>query len=155
MPVNAIPFFPPSVTLKPDDSLADTLALMLSRHINHAPICDGDGVFVGLISTNAILRAIIPASATTEGGLSNLKFVGDGMRLLTSHLHNLERLKVAQFASKDMPVLREDSPILEAAQLLAKSTAPLPLVDRQGKLLGLISRRALLAFLLAQQEKSA
>lgn len=151
MPINAIPFFPPTVTLKSDDSLLDALKLMLANQINHAPICDGEGVFIGLISTNAILRALIPASATTEGGLSSLKFAGDGLRLLASHLHNLGRIKVAEFASTDMHVLREDSPILEAAQQLAKSAAPLPMVNKEGKLLGLISRRALLAYLIAQQ----
>lgn len=151
MPINAIPFFPPTVILKPDDSLLDTLKLMLSKQINHAPICDGDGVFIGLISTNAILRALIPASAKTEGGLSDLKFVGDGMRLLSSHLRDLDRLKVVEFADKDLPVLHEDSPILEATLQLAESAAPLPVVGKDGNLIGLISRRALLAYLLAQQ----
>lgn len=151
MPINAIPFFPPTVILKPDDSLLDTLKLMLSKQINHAPICDVNGVFIGLISTNAILRALIPASAKTEGGLSDLKFVGDGMRLLSSHLRNLDRLKVVEFANKGMPALHEDSPILEATLQLAESTAPLPVVGKDGKLLGLISRRALLTYLLAQQ----
>ena len=152
MPINAIPFFPPSVALKPDDSMLDALKLMLEMKINHAPICDGAGVFIGLISTNAILNALIPSSAKAEGGLSNLKFAGDGMGLLVTHLLKLERLKVAEFAKRDIPVLHEGSPILEATLQLAQSTAPLPVVDRDGKLLGLISRRALLAYLLAQQK---
>jgi len=151
MPINAIPIFPPTVILKPDDSLLDTLKLMLSKQINHAPICDGDGVFIGLICTNAILRALIPASAKAEGGLSDLKFVGDGIRLLSSHLRDLDRLKVVEFANNDLPVLHEDSPILEATLKLAESAAPLPVVGKDGKLLGVISRRALLAYLLAQQ----
>ena len=151
MPINAIPFFPPSISLKPDDSMLVALKLMLEKQINHAPICDATGFFLGLISTNAILRALIPPSAKVEGGLPNLKFAGDGMGLLTTHLCNLERLKVTEFAKKDMPVLRKDSPILEATLQLAQSTAPLPVVGEDGNLLGLISRRALLAYLLAQQ----
>lgn len=151
MPIDAIPFFPPTLCLKPDASMLDALRIMLEKQINHAPICAADGVFLGLISTSAILRSLIPASAKADGGLSSLKFVGDGMGLLTAHLRNLERLKVVEFAKKDIPVLHEDSPIMEAAQQLAQSTAPLPVVDKDGKLLGVVSRRALLAYLLAQQ----
>jgi len=151
MPINAIPFFPPAVILKPSDCLLDALKLMLARQINNVPVCDDDGVFIGLISTNAILRTLIPASAKTEGGLSDLKFVGDGLRLLTAHLRELQSLKVAEFADKEAPRLHEDSPILEATQLLARSAVPLPVTGADGKLLGMISRRALLAYLLARQ----
>ncbi|MDD5240532.1 MAG: CBS domain-containing protein [Sulfuricella sp.] len=151
MPIKAIPFFSPTVSLRPDDSMLDSLRLMLEKQINHAPICDASGVFIGLISTNAILQALIPASAKAEGGLSNLKFVGDGMGMLTSHLRDLAHLKVVDFANKDIPALHEDSPILEATLRLAHSTEPLPVVGKDGKLLGVISRRALLAHFLAQR----
>lgn len=152
MPINAIPLFPPDACLKPDDTLQMALELMLKRQINHAPVCDVDGVFIGLISTNAILSALVPASAQIEGGVSSLKFVGDALPMLSAHLLNLERLKVADFVKKDIPALRNDSPILETAKLLADSTAPLAVVDQGGRLLGVLSRRAMLAYLLARQK---
>jgi len=150
MSIKAIPICPPSVCLSPDSSLKGALKLMLEKQINHIPICDATGKFEGTISTNAILRALIPASARIEGGLSNLAFVGDAMSMLTTHLHALENLKVGEFAKKDVPVLKEDCPTLEAALLLTQSTAPLPVVGKDGKLIGMLSRRALLAYL-AQQ----
>lgn len=151
MPIKAIPIFPPTTSLKPDDSLLDALKLMLEMQTNHVLICDADGAFFGLISTNAILGALVPASAKVEGGLSSLKFVGDGMGLLSAHMRDLARLKVAEFVKNDIPALHEDSPILEATLRLAHSTAPLPVVSKNGKLLGVISRRALLAYILEQQ----
>ncbi|HUW51691.1 MAG TPA: CBS domain-containing protein [Sulfuricella sp.] len=150
MSINAIPFFQPTTCLGPGENLMKALELMLENKTNHLPICDTDGTFIGVISTNAILRALIPASARVEGGLSNLKFVGDGVRMLTTHLHGLENLKVGEFAKKDMPVLQEDSPILEAVLLLSQTHAPLPVVGKDGKMRGVLSRRALLAYL-AQQ----
>ena len=150
MSIKAIPICPPTVCLRPEAKLMEALKLMLEKQINHVPLCDGSGSFAGVVSTNAVLRALIPASARAEGGLSDLRFAGDAERMLTSRLHDLERLTVGEFARKDVPLLDEDCPLLEAALLLTNSTAPLPVVGADGKLRGMLSRRALLAYL-AQQ----
>ena len=124
MSIKSIPFCPQTVCLNPDASLTEALKLILEKQINHVPVCDEHGGFAGIVSTNAILRALVPASARVDGGLSSRKFVGDALPMLISHLHDMERLKVGEFARKDIPVLDEDSPILEAALLLTQSTAP-------------------------------
>ena len=89
MPISSIPLFEEKLSLRPDASLKEALTLLLEKHVNHLAICESDGRFVGLLSTNAILHALIPASATTPGGLTNLRFTGDAVRLLTSHLQDL------------------------------------------------------------------
>lgn len=150
MSIKSIPTIPPTICLKPGANLQDALRLMLENQINHIPLCDDQGGFAGIISTSAILRVLIPASARVEGGLANLKFVGDALPMLSAHLRDLERLKAGEFAQKNITVLDEDCPILEAALLLTQSTAPLPVVGRDGRLRGMLSRRALLAYL-AQQ----
>lgn len=128
---------------------------MLENQVNHLVVCDENKQFVGILSTNAIIKALVPASAQVEGGLSDLKFIGDAVRLLTAHLQNLQSLKVGEFTKKDVPVLHEDSPILEAAKLLAESSSPLPVVSMSGELIGLLSRRALLSYLWAQERAQA
>lgn len=150
MSIKAIPICPPTVCLRPEANLMEALKLMLEKQINHVPLCDEDGGFAGVVSTNAVLRALIPASARTTGGLSDLRFAGDAERMLTSRLHDLEHLTVGEFAKKDVSLLDEDCPLLEAALMLTQSTAPLPVVGADGKLRGMLSRRALLAHL-AQQ----
>lgn len=152
MPVSSIPIFEERITLKPDASLKQALTLLLEKHVNHLAICEADGRFVGLLSTNAILHALIPASATAPGGLSSLRFTGDAVRLLTSHLQDLETLRVGDFVNKDVPVMRAEDPILEAAKRLADSSTPLPVISSNGALGGLLSRRALLAYLLDHEQ---
>lgn len=155
MPISSIQIYPPNTCIKPDESLRYALELMLENQINHLCVCDENKKFLGILSTNAILNALIPASAQAEGGLSNLRFAGDAVRLLTAHLHKLESFKAGNFTKKDVTVLREDSPILEAAKLLAASTSPLPVVNKGGELIGVLSRRALLTYLLAQEKVQA
>lgn len=152
MPIYSIPRTKDKVSLEPDASLKQALDLMLEREINHVAICQADGRFVGLVSTNAILQALIPASATAQGGLSNLRFTGDAIRLLTGHLQALETLKVSQFINNKVSVMRINDPVLEAAKLLADSSIPLPIVDDDGKFQGVLSRRNLLSYLLSHDK---
>ena len=150
MPISAIQLFPPDTCISTEETLKHALELMLEKQVNHLAVCSVDKRFFGIISTNAIIKAIMPASAQVEGGLSNLKFIGDAVRLLTAHLRKLEILKVGEFTQTNVTVLHQDSPILEAAKLLSASTSPLPVIDRNGALVGMLSRRALLTYLLAQ-----
>jgi len=150
MTIQSIPYYPPTTGLRPESSLLDALKLMLEKHINHLPLCDDKGHFAGIVSTQSILSELIPVSARVEHGLADLKFAGDATRLLSSHLHSLEHRTVGEFAEKHMPVLEEDCPLLEAALLLSQNTSPLPVIGKDGKLRGMLSRRTLLAYLVQQ-----
>ncbi|BCB27430.1 hypothetical protein SKTS_23160 [Sulfurimicrobium lacus] len=150
MSIQSIPYCPPTIGILPETSLLDALKLMLEKQINHVPLRDGNGKFAGIVSTQAILSELIPASARVEHGLSDLKFAGDATRLLSSRLHDLEHRTVGEFAWKNVPVLNEDCPVLEAALLLSQSNAPLPVIGKDGTLLGMLSRRTLLDYLVQQ-----
>lgn len=150
MSIQSIPYYHPAIGLRPESSLLDALRLMLEKHINHIPLCDDTGKFAGIVSIQTILSELIPVSARVEHGLSDLKFAGDSTRLLSSHLHGLEHRSVGEFAQKNVPVLEEDCPILEAALLLSQNTSPLPVIGKDGKLRGMLSRRIVLAYLMQQ-----
>lgn len=152
MSIKTVPLTAPAMCLTPGANLRDTLKLMLDNHINHLPLCDDQGGFAGLISTRAILMALIPASARVEHGLSDLRFAGDSEHMLVARLRDLEQVTVEELANNDIPVLDEDCPILEAALLLTHHTAPLPVVGKDGRLRGMLSRRVLLAYLAERAE---
>ncbi len=125
---------------------------MLEKGVNHIPLCDGEGRFCGVVSTAAILEELIPAGARGEHGLADLKFAGDATRLLTAHVHELEKRSALEVAKTPTPVLDENCPLLEAALLLTQSHSPLPVVGADGKLRGMLSRRALLDYLVREAE---
>lgn len=150
MSIQSIPYYPPVLGLRLESSLLDALKLMLEMNINHVPLCDDSGSFAGIVSIQTILTELIPVSARVEHGLSDLKFAGDATRLLSTHLQGLAHRSVGEFAQKNVPVLEEDCPILEAALLLSQNTSPLPVIGKDGKLRGMLSRRALIAYLVQQ-----
>lgn len=152
MTIARIPCVVPDVVLSPQTPLSGALRLMLEKGVNHLPVCDGDGRFISVIGTRTILHELIPVGARDERGIADLKFAGDAGRLLTAHLRDLEQRTVAQVAKTTLPVLDKDCPVLEAALLLSQQEAPLPVVDGAGRLYGMLSRRALLTYLVQQAE---
>lgn len=152
MTIANIPYRSPTLCIDPDATLMEALRLMLEKEVNHVPLCDSERHFCGVVSTNAILQELIPISARGEHGLTDLKFAGDATRLLTGHLRDLGKRPVRDAAKTATPVLDENCPLLEAALLLTQSNAPLPVIGADGKLRGMLSRRALLDFLLREAE---
>ena len=149
MTLRAVPLLPEPVCVSPDTSLLDALHLMLDKGVNHIPVCDG-GTWAGLVDINDVLRELLPVSARGERGLQDLRFVGDGVALIASHLKDLANKPVREVELLDLPTLDEDTPLLEAALLLHRHAAPLPVLGADGKLKGMLSRRTLLAHLIAQ-----
>lgn len=149
MTLRAIPLLPERACVNPDTSLLDALHLMLDRGVNHLPVCSG-GAWAGLLDINDILGELLPVSARVEHGLPDLRFVGDGISLIAAHLKELAKKTVRDAELHDLPTLDEDVPLLEAALLLHRHAKPLPVLDADGKFKGMLSRRALLAHLIAQ-----
>ncbi|MGD9787224.1 MAG: HPP family protein [Sulfuricellaceae bacterium] len=150
MTIAAVPLSPEGFCLDPDASLMDALRLMLDKGINHVPVCDPEG-FVGIVGINDILLELIPVSARVEHGLADLTFAGDAIRLLAAHVEDLKHRPVKERVKKGQ-VLDENCPLLEAALLLSQVPSPLPVVGAQGEFRGMLSRRALLSYLVAQEE---
>lgn len=146
MTIQQIPLMPP-VCIAPGSSPVDALHLLVERGFNHLPVCSG-GKLLGLLGINDLLLQIIPFSAKIEGGLTDLRFAGDAQGLLSSMLDQLKSRTVDSIMQQPDIVLSEDCPILEAALLLSKHNSPLPVLDHQGKLRGMLSRRVLLSYLL-------
>ncbi|TCJ16366.1 CBS domain-containing protein [Parasulfuritortus cantonensis] len=148
MTVRALPVCPPTLTLAPEATVAEAMSMMIQREVNHIPLCEPGGRFLGLISSNAILRALVPASARVEHGVENLNFVGDALPMLLDHMKGNADRRVVELADASVAPVRMETPLLEAALLLSRTNTPLPVVGDEGRLLGMMSRRMLLTYLL-------
>jgi CBS domain-containing protein len=149
MTLRAVPLLSEPTCLRPDSSLLEALHLMLDKGVNHLAVCDS-GTWAGLLDINDILGELLPVSARGEHALQDLRFVGDGIPLIAMQLKKLANKKVSEVDLDDMPTLDEDTPLLEAALLLHRHGVPLPVLGADGKLKGMLSRRALLAHLISK-----
>lgn len=146
MSIQTLSLIQPDLTLLPQALVEDALHGMLTHHINHLAICDETGHFVGMVSSNSLLNELVPPSARVDHGLTDLSFAGDAVTMLSERLYVLKRKPIGTLIDRNISAHRLEAPILELALLLSRSCSPIPIVDKNGVLLGLVSRRVLLAF---------
>lgn len=151
MTIRTLPIIIAATTITSQATVLEALQVMIANRSNHVPVCDGER-YIGVISVNDILQKLLPAGVDGPHGLPDLKFAGDATRLMGSHFRHLRDQKAKDILHQAQP-LDETCPLLEAALLLSHSPTPLPVVDQNGKLLGMLSRRGLLEYLSKEAEK--
>ena len=146
MTIETIPLIPPTLCLRPASSQRDALRQLLEHGVNHAPVCEAE-IWVGLVTIRDLLGEVLPVSARMEDGLADLSFVGDASAMLTAHIKDMGQRTVAQLIRRDVPTLRRDHPLMETVLLLYRQATPLPVLAPDGRLLGMLSARALVQYL--------
>lgn len=132
------------VTLTPQMSLADAWQKMLDTLIKAMPVVDEKGHVVGMLTDEDLLeRAGVQARLAVAQKLDK--------ETLTAEIERLRQLplRVADVMSQPAITARKREPLGLAATRMAESGIKrLPIVDDQGKLVGIISRVDILRLLM-------
>ncbi|MDY6930471.1 MAG: CBS domain-containing protein [Halobacteriota archaeon] len=138
------------VTVHEDDLLPHVISVLKEKKIAGVPVVDKDNYVVGVVSEMDILKVFEDFQWYTP-----LFRVMDLFRLHEEKLHDVEQdidrasvMKVKEIMSKRPRTLRQDEYIDDAAAIM-QSTGfnRLPVVDRSGKLKGIVTRSDILASL--------
>ena len=120
------------VTTTPDMGVFEAFELMKSEGVQRLPVLDGDGNLVGIISEKNI------TSAAADKEVSIVEFA-----LL------LSKSKVGDVMTKEVITVSVDDPVEMAARKMSDNDISiLPVVDNNGKLVGVVSRSDLFRLLL-------
>jgi CBS domain-containing protein/PII-like signaling protein len=123
-------------TVHPDSPITQVVELLLNKDFTAVPVVDNEGKVVGMASDNDLL---------TRGGMSvtiSLKRAMDldYVRELHDSLENPER-KVSEVMTRQVLSVGPDVLIGRAARLMVeKHLKRLPVVDADGKLIGILGR---------------
>ena len=133
----------PVITVKPDALLDDALRTMYEHHIRRLPVVDNEKL-VGLVTRHG-LREALPSSAIP-------------LSIWGIH-YQLSKMKVRDVMITDVITVTTDSTVEEAVALTEKhKIGTLPVVDKTGNLVGIITSTDLLhllAQLLGFEQKGA
>lgn len=112
------------VTITMDMSITEALRVMRQRQVRRLPVLDESGDMVGIVSESDLLYAS-PSPVTS---------------LSIYEMHDLlTRLKVSELMAKDVITVTPDTPLEEAARIMADSKiGGLPVVE-DGRLVGIIT----------------
>ncbi|MCA1989939.1 MAG: CBS domain-containing protein, partial [Desulfarculus sp.] len=122
----------PVVAVEQDQFLFEAVEIMLKRGLRRLPVVDAKGVLVGILSRIDIFKAINRQAPTTNW------LQGNGV-ILSQPRQAKDAMR------KDTPTVSPDTPLEQVIKLLGNSAIErVAVVDGQGRLLGLISDRAML-----------
>ena len=120
------------VTTTPDMGVFEAFELMKNEGVQRLPVLDNDGKLVGIISEKNI------TSAAADREVSIVEFA-----LL------LSKIKVGDVMTKEVITVSVDDPVeLAARKMSDNDISILPVVDNNGKLVGVVSRSDLFRLLL-------
>jgi len=112
------------VTITPDVPVTDALSLMRERKIRRLPVLDSHGKLVGIVSDQDLLYASpSPVSSLSVWEMHYL----------------LGKLKVEEVMTRKVITVTEDTPLEEAARIMADNKIGGLPVMRDGRLVGIVT----------------
>jgi CBS domain-containing protein len=141
------------ITISPEDSISDAIEKMAKNNISGLIVVEEEKV-VGVISESDVLRVFkseIPEiSTSTNATLSIFLILEKGIKAI-NEMKKIGKLKVKNLMSKRVFYVKPEDTILEAARMMSKKDVRrLPVIDENGKLVGVISRTDILRALVKE-----
>ena len=120
------------VTLSPDDDIHRAMHTLLKKRISSAPVVDGQGRLVGILSEKDCLRTLTGAAF-------------DGMPEAT----------VASYMTAPVETLTPETSVYDIVnRFLGRAFHQMPVVDNTGRVLGQVSRRDVLVAIESMRDNS-
>ncbi|OGX24677.1 MAG: hypothetical protein A3J51_05960 [Omnitrophica WOR_2 bacterium RIFCSPHIGHO2_02_FULL_45_21] len=128
-------------SLSPDISVKEAMDTLLKRKISGLPVIDQAGKLVGMFTEKNILSYLLPSYIEKVG-----RFVyEENPKATKKKLTELCQIKVSQLMRKEVITAAEDVALCEAARImLTQKARRLPVVDKEGKVVGIIAREDIL-----------
>lgn len=132
-----------TLTVLPETGLEEVLQVIGSNDLQRVAVVDGEGRFLGLISDADLLSTVLDQGAGAFAPILNLlPFIDRGRK--GKRGRELDQT-AADVMRTNVVTVQEEATIDEAVELMAtRRLVRLPVVDREGRFKGLISRDSLL-----------
>ncbi|MGQ9700662.1 MAG: CBS domain-containing protein [Candidatus Bipolaricaulaceae bacterium] len=118
------------------------ITLLENSGLSSLPVVDEEGKVVGVISERDLIRALIPGYMDMLRSTSFLP----GLEQLARRLREIADHPVERYMTKEVVTVKLDTPDLPVADLmLRKGLKQVPVVDDQGRLVGVVRRIDLLS----------
>lgn len=135
-------------TCSQSSTISDVVRMLAENEVTSMPVVDERKQVVGFISDGDIMGAIAQHRARTifTGGDASMLYFDD--QTLEQRIDGLKDRNVMDFATRKVVCARPDQSIARVADMLSKKKfKKLPVVDDEGKLVGVIRRSAITKYI--------
>lgn len=128
------------ISARSDMTLRQAAGLIVTHHIGTLPVVDGDGKYIGLVRLQDILGVFLPDFVALLGDIDFVHDFGALEAFQPEDEARAERLTVRELMQPPVGV-QEDCGLLRAlATINSHALTDLPVVDTDGRLVGIASR---------------
>lgn len=135
--------------------VSQIMRAMVEREISAVMVVGDDGTLIGVVSEGDLVRRQDSAHQKKVDHWLALLAEGEALNLEFLHSLQLGERSAASVMSSPVITVEASEPLSRIADLLLKHAIKRVPVTRDGKLIGVVSRRDILRALLAQDEREA
>lgn len=128
------------------DTVRKALSLLLQHRYLALPVVDSERRYLGLFAKSRLIGLMLPSIVALEDVLpkiaqmTDLAYLSDDIDDLRTRFAALRDRPVSEYADREAPVLKPDSPIMEAVLLIFRTRNYVPVVDPANRrLVGVVS----------------
>ncbi|MEJ1412436.1 MAG: CBS domain-containing protein [Candidatus Sedimenticola sp. (ex Thyasira tokunagai)] len=130
---------PVATPLYVDQSAGVVIDFMREHHMEWVPIVDRDNKFVGLVSTEKLMRMLLPKSIAMMRGLKHASYLRESGEELQARMDGVRSLVIADLLDKHAKTVHPDATLADALMVISDRQYVVPVVDDDGHLVGAIS----------------
>jgi CBS domain-containing protein len=134
------------VAINQSESVAKAMRMLLDNRLLGLPAVDDGGRYLGMFLRSRLVALLLPTIVQLEerlpevGRLIELGFMTDTLDDAHDRFQKVASDPVSKYLQMDTPILRLDTPVMNAVLYLYRTRSYLPVVDEaSGKLLGVVS----------------
>lgn len=141
----------PVVTVGPDATVREVARILMERRISAVPVVDADNKVLGIVSEGDLLHRA--ESGTERSSSWWLSLLTSDAELATDYV-KAHAIKVQDVMTRDVATAAPEMPLSEIAMLFEKRHIKrVPIVDKEGQLVGIVSRANLLQAIASARPK--
>lgn len=126
--------------ISPEKTIKDAITAMIEKETNSLVVTDEENRPIGIISSYTLIKEAVPAYLKGDPTYSN--FGAEGT--LDKYAAKMKDRKVSEIMNTDFHILKEGDAMIEAASYAVEaSRRMLPVVDEEGKVIGVINRTSI------------
>lgn len=144
------------LSFTPDTNVQEAMGALVARKIDGAPVLDGDGRVVGMLSTGDLIvqesQVHLPTVISLFGAYLELP---SSARKLDEDLEKALGADVGEVMAHEPVTIGADANLESAATLMHDhDVSRLPVVDDDGRLVGLVSRTDILRSIIGERTQA-
>ena len=138
-------------SISPETGCSEALDLLEKMQISGLPVIDENGKLVGMFTEKDVLSYILPSYIEKVG-----RFIyEENPKSTKKKFMELNKIKVRQLMRKDVVTTTEDTALCEVARImLTQKARRIPVIDKSGKVVGIVARCDILKAFAKEAEKS-